>query len=646
MKIAMAQIDMRLGDIDAVCARIKSQADLAQAQGASVLCTPVPLFSGALPGSLVYSPDYENELLHALQELAESFAETDFVLLVPAAVVNDDEPLMELFMLRHGRVVPARSAIAVVRDRRGADLWAPPVFDVAGVRIAVTFDAARDVPEMYAGIDLCIYFQAHGFMMNDSTTCGAPGLPEGSLCRLTREKSIWFAQMAPVGAYDEVVYTGGSYVLDDNGAVVAAAPCFEEALLVQEVCRGTSLPAVEDYKLPRFNRDEYLWRALLSALRAAARARSTNKAVVLLEGNLQSSLTAALCVDAFGPRNVFGVALRPRPNASDAALDAYDYACETANKLGIQLRQTAGPEVGGQLPSGFDEYSVLLDRWVAGYAADVADFEEALLVSSLTKTDYAVAALHYRGMFCGDIAPFGDVYLTTLEFLARSRNHAGACVPAALVGYDHVKACMEQKMEWTAAGFRVNPGLLTAAMQVLGKLEPSAVDSAIEAHVDRNLAFEDIPMTPKRFDAVALLLMVVRNGEAARRTLPMAPYVSERPFAERRWPMGIAWSAVGLQGKERLSVEGLAHAEVTRQLGASSEQSERVRGEFMEMLGNMLGLSSEQIEELQSNEGQERIRENLEKFQSQVEDAINEMLRNRGNDDGPRMQGQPYFSSN
>ena len=53
MNIALAQIDMRLGDIEGICERIESQARLAKRSGARVLCTPSPLFGGLMPNLLI-----------------------------------------------------------------------------------------------------------------------------------------------------------------------------------------------------------------------------------------------------------------------------------------------------------------------------------------------------------------------------------------------------------------------------------------------------------------------------------------------------------------------------------------------------------------------------------------------------------------
>ena len=145
MKLALAQIDMRLGDIEGICGRIEDQARLAHERGARVLCVPAPLFMGAMPGGLVGAADFEHDMLAGLTGAAERIQELDMICIVPAAVSFEGQPLLDYMMLKDGHVVPARSSIALQRGGNGDARWAPPVFDVDGVRIAVIFDLDREL---------------------------------------------------------------------------------------------------------------------------------------------------------------------------------------------------------------------------------------------------------------------------------------------------------------------------------------------------------------------------------------------------------------------------------------------------------------------------------------------------------------------
>ena len=287
MLVALAQIDMQLGDIEGICARIANQAELAHEQ--------------VLPGAMIDNANYEHDLIAGLEGLAAVFAHLNMVGLVPAVVSCEGAPLFEVFMLKEGRVIPVRSLLA--RRRQVSDeLWAPPIFDIDGTRIAVSFDVLRDIELLPAGCDLIIFFQANAFDITNEASCAVAAVADGYFTREVAAKSVWLACMAPVGAFDEAVFTGGSFFMDDCGRVVSAAPCFEDALIVQDIRRGEAMPVHELPPRPQFQREAWLWEALRLYVRDAAAARGEARAVLALSGDLPSSLAAALCAVALPPK--------------------------------------------------------------------------------------------------------------------------------------------------------------------------------------------------------------------------------------------------------------------------------------------------------------------------------------------------------
>ena len=203
MRIALAQIDMRLGDIEGICARIESQARIARDQGADLLVTPAPLFGGTAPGGLIEERNYEHALLSALADLAGRLAALGIDAVVPAPVSVEHMPVLEAFLLREGRTVPLRSLYASRRTGSLEEMWFPPVFEVAGTRIAVTYDPARDMPVLAPGCDLVLFPLASSFDAADEATAAVASLADGHTVGLAREKGVWLACLAPVGAFDE-----------------------------------------------------------------------------------------------------------------------------------------------------------------------------------------------------------------------------------------------------------------------------------------------------------------------------------------------------------------------------------------------------------------------------------------------------------
>ncbi len=652
MKIALAQIDMRLGDIEGICARLEQQAALALEAGADLLALPAPLLTGVLPGSLVDYPAFEHDVLSALAVVAQTPAVRALTVLVPAVVGIDGSQLFEVYMLRRGRVVPTRLTVARHYAELGCTPWTPPVFEIAGSRVAVTFDFERDITELPAGCDVVVYFQVDGFDAADAATTAVAAVPGGAFRGEVAQASVWLACMAPVGAFDAAVYTGGSFVMDDTGRVVAAAPPFEESLLVQEVARGTRMTAVEDHELPSFSREAWLWEALRLHLRDTVEAVGLSRVAVPLAGDLPTSLLAVLAVDALGPRNVVGVVLDHAGSAGavqrERVRDRLEDARELADRLGIrvvELEEMMPPaQAGERLPDA--ERAWWREATDELLVAAVARAQQALPLSALTKTDAALAGAW--GAAADFVAPFGDVYLSALEFLARVRGRASGVLPAPVTGPAAVTERMGEILERAVRSLDGDEALAARARQTLRDLLPFEVDRTLEAHVDRNVAFADLDLADASPEAAGLLLMLVRRAERARRRMPAYPIVSARSFAERAWPESLAWSDLGTSDEKPLHAADFADAEFQRLEQRGAKRGELARGEVLGMLGAMFGLSSEQQAELASEEGQKRLQEGLQDLEAQVREAIARMSQAHGSSGGaPGMPGSvPFFSLN
>ncbi|MBM6866993.1 nitrilase-related carbon-nitrogen hydrolase [Collinsella tanakaei] len=661
MKLALAQIDVRLGDIEGICSRIGDQAVLASSQGAQLLCCPTPMFCGMQPTSLIEYPNYLHDLLRCLSALAERLEDADISCLVPAIVPIGPSPFLETFLVREGRVVPLRSLIGVRHGNLDVGTWESPVFDIDGARVAVVLELERDLPQLPRGCDVAVYLPLGGFNAQNEQTSAVAAVADGYFSEAAARAGVWLAYMAPVGAYDDVVYTGGSFVMDEAGRVVAASPCFEEDLLVQEVVRGSVVPAIDTHELPSFQREEWVWEALRLHLRDTVEANGYPRIAMALEGDLPSSLLAVLAVDAVGSRNVIGVAFERSevftPQQEAAECERMERVRQLAANLGIRLVERAQGDVSrwmdrdvpardaGRLRAGID----------ALYLSDVAHELDACIVTALTKTDAAIApdACVRAGAPFALVAPFGDVYLTYLEFLARYRSRTSAAIPAGLISLASIRQSMDRILFDAADVAGRDPIARERIAQIFARLEPAQIDGALEAHVDRNQTLEDIPLSAISPKAVSLLMLMTRRGEQRRRSLPMTPFVSERSFSERVWPATLGWSDLGRGGEDPLSLEGFVAAEQERLEELGEEHGERVRGEILGLLGDLLGLSPDQQQELMSEEGQRRMRESAMRFESQ----LRQMMESAGEDEmggagpaappsGGAVHHYPFFSQN
>ncbi len=662
MKMGIAQIDARLGDLEAIGERIFAQASLASEQGVQLLCFPAPLISGLMPTTLIDYDNFAHAVLKMLSEQAQRMAELDLVCLVPAVVSYESVPVLEIFMLREGNAIPVRCFLAKQRGLQSENAWLPPVFDVAGSRVAVTFDLSRDIESIPGGTDVVAYFQIDGFNASDESTAAVAAVRDGYFLPEVQKSGMWLACVAPVGAFDESVYTGGSFVMDDSGRVVGHAPCFEESLLVCDVRRGLSTARIEDDLLPRYSKDEWLWGALCLQVRSIVAQGGSTRALVPLEGDLASSLLAALAVDALGPRNVYGLVLA-RQDMVTSAQEAYEeerisLARETAANLHIRIVERELPDVlhgidddePGTATLSRQASDRLRLRMGALVLSSAAEQLEACALAPFSKTAVALAPGLVQNFGAGwcDALPFGDVYLTQLEYLARWRNRRSPVVPEQLVSLRAVEHAMGRILAYSVREAVKDTEFAEKIGEILLSLNAADVDATLEAHVDRNRSFEEISLAKQNPQAVRALLLLAQGGESARRKLPLVPVVSPRALHERLWPRSLEWSDFGRSDEKLLTVADFVESEELRAREDAADAGERMQNELMGFLGSLFGISPDQLRQAASSDEVRGVPEGLEGLGSKMKQMFEQALDRTSSDssddrDAPR-EGSVSFS--
>lgn len=636
MKLALAQIDARLGDLDGICARLEQQVFVAGEAGADLLCLPSPLFAGVTPSALVDYPNFEHDLLRHLERVATVISTSGVACLVPVVLPLEGGPLFEVMLIKRGRVVPLRLTKIRYGDQLPVTPWSPPVFELAGARIAVTFDVFRDIAEIPRGCDLIIYLPVNGFDVSDVTTSAVAAVKQGAFSQEVRDAGLWLACLAPIGGFDSSVFTGGSFVMDDSGRVIAQAPCFEEHLLVQEIRHGMPTDALGTHELPTYDAKTWLWEALCLHLRDTVEASSANRVVVPLTGDLPSSLLAVLAADALGSRNVLGLYVS-EPGAvtpeDEAQVDAsIALVRDIASRLHIRLIERQAPDAAQLLDRDApSQISPQIRAHIRSlFLADTAREQQAYPLSPATKTDYALRACFAAESNASSLAPFGDVYLTELEGLARMRNSVSAVIPESLVGAEATARAMRTVIADAAVQLDFSDVYGQRAQHVLNHRDPLDIDRALKEHIEENRVLGDLSLFNRSPEAAALVVFTVRLNEAGRRMLPPYPIVSARSFGERLWPVTLAWSDLGRNGTELLHAADFVEAECRRLEARGEQRGKLARNEVLGLLGEMLGLSREQQEELLSDEGQRRMRAELQEMEGNLREMFRHMAEQGG----------------
>jgi len=335
MRVALAQIDPTVGDIDGNAAKIAEWIGRAHAAGAELTVFPELALPGYPAEDLYLKRHFVAANRRAIEELARGVAGT-------AVLVGFAEPAAGGGDARHAHnslAVLADGAVQAVYRKNLLPNYA--VFDEQRYFIPGEGPLSVEVGGEGIGLTICEDVWQPGPPAQAEAEAGARLIanPSGSPYHRGkgREREAMFAERSRaygahflfcnlVGGQDELVFDGQSLVTAPDGSVIARAAQFEEELLVCEVPGGGALAE------PLSDLDE-VYGALVLGLRDYVEKNGFRHVGVALSGGIDSALVALLAADALGPERVSCVVM-PSPHSSH---ETQQDARNIAANLGVEL---------------------------------------------------------------------------------------------------------------------------------------------------------------------------------------------------------------------------------------------------------------------------------------------------------------------
>jgi NAD+ synthase (glutamine-hydrolysing) len=337
LRVALAQIDPTVGDIDGNAAKVAEWIGRARAEGAELVVFPELCVPGYPAEDLYLKRHFVEANRRAVEELARGVEEI-------VALVGFAEPVSGGGDGRHAHnslAVLADGAVRAVYRKNRLPNYA--VFDEQRYFIAGEGPATVEVADQIVGLTICEDVWSPGPPASSEAAAGA-GLianPSGSpyhrgkgrereamLAERARACGAHFAFCNLVGGQDELVFDGHSFVVDPEGAVIARAAQFEEELLVCEIPSPSPArlaPALADLA--------EVYAALVLGLRDYVLKNGFRHVGIALSGGIDSALVALLALDALGPEQVSCVVM-PSPHSS---VETQGDARNIAANLGVEL---------------------------------------------------------------------------------------------------------------------------------------------------------------------------------------------------------------------------------------------------------------------------------------------------------------------
>nr|WP_041574139.1 NAD+ synthase [Cellulomonas gilvus] len=333
-----------------------------------------------------------------------------------------------------------------------------------------------------------------------------------------------------VGGQDDLVFDGGSFVVDRDGSLLASAPQLVEHLLVWDLA-DEGEPAQRGPVAPPLHPDEETYRAVVAGLRAYVRKNGFRTVTLGLSGGIDSALTAVIAADAIGGENVVGVSM-PSAFSSDHSKDD---AADLAQRIGADYRVQP---IAGMVEAFQRELALegvaeenLQARVRGMILMAISNREGHLVIAPGNKSELATGyATIYDAGSIGGYAPLKDVDKSRVWALARWRNdHA--------IDRGEIPPIPESSITKPPSA-ELRPGQLDQ-----DSLPPYALlDEVLDAYVEH--AEGRAELLARGFDPAVVdrVLQLVDRAEWKRRQYPPGPKVTALAFGrDRRLPITSRW---------------------------------------------------------------------------------------------------------
>ncbi|MFO0584800.1 MAG: NAD+ synthase [Anaeromyxobacter sp.] len=562
-RIALAQIDTTVGDFSGNAARIRAATERARAAGAGVVVFPELTLCGYPPRDFLDQPEFVEAARRTLAELAapaEWSRDVAIAVGFPEPVPGGPPPGLynSVAFLEGGRVaqVGRKSLLPTydVFDETRYFLPAPvsTAADAESVGMRVGLSVCEDVwndkrfwdRPRYARDPIGELVQAGaGVIVNLSASpyaIGKPALRERMLAAAARDHGAPIAYVNQVGGNDALLFDGGSLLVGKDGAILARAPLFEEAIVVASTdgsgevqvldLEGRPLPAATP--APEDPVADEVLRALVLGVRDYVRKCGFKSAVVGLSGGIDSALTAVIAAEALGPQQVLGVAMPSRYSSGHSREDA----ALLARALGIRFMEVpiepmhaafmAQLEVSrGKALGDLAEQNVQA-RVRGQILMALSNDTGGLVLSTGNKSELAVGYCTLYGDMAGGLAVIGDVPKTLVYRVSRAANARAR------------RQLIPERTFTKPPSAELKPGQVDQ-----DSLPPyDVLDDILEAYVEQRLPAAEIVARGHDEATVRRVLRMVVGSEYKRRQAAPVLKVSEKAFGEgRRLPIAHGW---------------------------------------------------------------------------------------------------------
>jgi NAD+ synthase (glutamine-hydrolysing) len=535
LHLILAQLNTLVGDIPGNTAKVLSIARNALAQGqVDAIVFPELTLTGYPPEDLLLRPSLELRIERALLELQA--AQLPVALVVGYPRVKEGRLYNMAGVIAGGKLVAeyAKQCLPnyqVFDEKRyfvAGD--SPTVFDLNGVPTALS--VCEDIwfsepmaQAKAAGAKLMLNLNASPYHQGKQLE------RETVIAKRAREGQMPVVYTNLVGGQDELVFDGGSVVVDASGTTQFRAPAFDEgqyAVTLEWDQQQVSVAA--QAQTPLDDKVASVYRALVLGMRDYVNKNRFKGVVLGLSGGIDSALTLAMAVDALGADRVEAVMMPFRYTSDLSKNDAADEAARLGvrySSISIEPMYEAfmaalSDEFAGAKRDATEENLQARCRGVVLMA--ISNKKGYLVLTTGNKSEMAVGYSTLYGDMAGGFDALKDVPKTLVFALSRYRNTISPVIPESVITRPpSAELAPDQKDEDSLPPYDI-------------------LDRILELYVEQDFSAEAIISQGFNREQVERVVRLVDVNEYKRRQAPIGVRISQRGFGrDRRYPITSGW---------------------------------------------------------------------------------------------------------
>jgi len=535
---ALAQSHFLVGDINTNTDKMRKLAIEAREQGADVIIFPELALLGYPPQDLLLRPSLSGRVKSALSALSDI---ENIVMIVGYPHVDHHGTFNSAAILHNGhqkgfyhkQILPN---YGVFDERRYFDKGRNQVlFDYKGLTIGLLicedlWEKAPISDLKKQGADLVISLNASPFELDKQDNRKA------MLAKRSSEQQLPILYLNAVGGQDDLVFDGGSMVVQADGTIAHEAPRFMEQLLLASLDVSTAKFDTQQKAPLSLSRESEMYQALVVGLRDYVNHSGFTGVIIGLSGGIDSALTLCIAVDALGADKVYAV-MMPYEYTSKISLED---AQAQARRLNVSytvcpifdavegIRHTLAPLFNKSPADTTEENIQARARGVILMA--LSNKFGHLVITTGNKSELAVGYSTLYGDMAGGFDVLKDVYKSQVYDLASYRNRLEdtPVIPERVITRPpSAELRPDQKDQDSLPDY-------------------DTLDAILTLYIDEDMGYQEIIDKGYEAELVAKTIKMVDNSEYKRLQAPIGTKVSHKAFGrERRYPLVNKWSIKG-----------------------------------------------------------------------------------------------------